>query len=83
MVNVGLKRKFQPIINNLYQIRANEGIGFHEGCMRNSPFIEISIMKDYNCGMHTDTNDFLYSSCKDGKFLNLCLFILFLFTKLI
>jgi len=60
MVNVGLKRKFQPINSQLYQIRANEGIGLNEDCMGNFPFTGISITKDYNCGMHTDINDFSY-----------------------
>jgi hypothetical protein len=72
IVNTGLKRHFLPIFQHLYQIRKDEGVAINEGCMGNSPFIGISITKDYHCSVHNDSNDFSYNFfiwLGDGKFL--------------
>jgi hypothetical protein len=71
-VSTGLKRDFLPIFQHLYQIRKDEGVAANEGCMGNSSFTGISIIKDYHCSVHNDSNDFSYSFfiwLGDGKFL--------------
>jgi hypothetical protein len=76
-VSTGLKRHFLPIFQHLYQIRKDEGVAVNEGCMGNSPFTGISIIKDYHCSVHNDSNDFSYSFfiwLGDGKFLYSILF---------
>ena len=60
LINNGLERKFSSILCHLYVIREHEGVKLGEGWMDNSPFIGISITKDYNCNVHNDTNDFSY-----------------------
>lgn len=73
MVNEGLKRKFEPIINYLYKIRRNEELKPEEGCLGNSPFTSLSLTKNYNCAVHTDVNDISYSFFiwlgQDGKLI--------------
>ena len=61
LINSGFECKFSSILRHLYAIREYEGVKSRDGCMGNSPFTGISITKDYNCNVHNDTNDFLYS----------------------
>jgi hypothetical protein len=60
-VSTVLRRHFVYIFYHLYKIRKIEGVGPNEGCMDQSPFIRISITRDYHCNVQSDTNEFSYS----------------------
>jgi hypothetical protein len=61
LVSTTLWCHFVQIFYHLYKIHWTEGVNPNEDCMGKSPFIGISISRDYHCNVHSDTNDFSYN----------------------
>jgi hypothetical protein len=61
LVSKSLQQHFLPIFDHLYQIRESKGVNPEEEYMEHSLFISISIIQDFHCNVHTDSNDFSYN----------------------
>jgi hypothetical protein len=60
-VSTALQHDFGQIFYHLYKIREIERVSLNEDCMSQSPITGISITRDYQCNVHSDTNDLSYS----------------------